>query len=495
MPDQRDPLEQLNQFGAGFSNGASGGPMPHSAAEARQRGNQIRRRRTAVVAGGAALAVAAVAVPIFAVVGGDAGPSDKDRVADNPTPRSSALSADDVLADGETAYYTWGDWLAEGDRAPSAGDGQAVTFSCQRSALSDLGASESFSQFWDFGPGGERVTEPYPPTLAEEIAQFPDAATARAAYETVTEWVTDCNAIAEADEVDHLQTRPVDIDGGEGVIIDLHGRPVPVEADPYGDSAYINETGLVLLDDRIAVVSLTGIGQDYTWLDEQGGTPMHRMLPVAAERLAPGPNVPVLPAAIDQVETTGDTAIADDFPLAEGWPDSSTVEPGEDGLAGPNRTLDPITFSACDTDLGTAPHEDQLVATWSNVEDYRTRQLTTYLTVAEAEEALAEIRDLYRGCPEGEDRDDGFTPNWSVDPVADVGDDAYAVLGWDELDGSATTFGDSTLVVRVGNAILVSTRGGHAGNPQGREDAIVAEMVAEAATALDAMCSFEARGC
>ncbi|GAA4811872.1 hypothetical protein ACFQ0K_04320 [Nocardioides caeni] len=491
MPEQRDPLDQLSQFGAGFSTGASGGPMPHSAADARRRGEKIRRRRNALVAGGAALAVAAVAVPIFAIAGGS-GTDDRDDTNVADPPRSVALSADDLLADGETAHNNWGDWQ---ETETFEGDGQATTFSCQQQALSGLGSTAEFNRFFGFAPGGEIVDEPYPPTLAQEVAEFPDAEAAQAAFATISGWLDDCASLGEATEIRTLQSRPVDIVGGQGLIVDIHGNPAPVEVDPYGDSAYINETGVVLLDDRIAVLSLTQISQDYNFLEETGGTPMQRMLPLAAERLAPGANVPEVPESVsDPDAATGDTVIDDAFPLAAGWPDR-TAEPDQDGLVGPDRERDPVAFEACGTPLADAPFNDRLGATWSDVEDYRTRQLTTYQSVAEAEAAIAAVADLYRGCPEGETREDGYTPNWSVRSVGDVGHEAVAILGWDEFEGSPTTFGDTTVLVRVGNAVLVAAWGGHAGNPQGREDEIVAEIVAETTTVLDAMCAFDAQGC
>ncbi|NHA01670.1 hypothetical protein G5V59_23280 [Nocardioides sp. W3-2-3] len=45
------------------------------------------------------------------------------------------------------------------------------------------------------------------------------------------------------------------------------------------------ETGLVRVGNRLAVLTSVIVGQDYNFLDEDGGTPVNRMLPKAAARM------------------------------------------------------------------------------------------------------------------------------------------------------------------------------------------------------------------
>lgn len=482
MPEQRDPLEQLNQFGAGFSTGASGGPMPHSAAEARQRGDQIRRRRSALVAGGAALAVAAVAVPIIAIAGGtDAPDIDRDNIATSPSARPTVLSTDDLLVDGETAYTTWGDWRED---ETFEGDGQATTFECQRQALSGIGATGAFNRTWNFAVEGEVNTDPSSPRLVEEIAEFADADAARAAYETVTGWVEDCSGIGEADEVRHLQTRPVDIVGGEGAIVELQATPAPAAVDPFGDAAYINETGIVLVDDRIAVVGLTIIGQDYNFLEEEGGTPMQRMLPVAAERLLPGANVPVLPDPV--VDAAGGGGVDGSEPDAAGFPDGLALDAGWDfdpqdyEVTGPSETgaslVDGAFTLGCGEDLTMDAVARQTVQVSGPTQGYG-REVWSFGDPDAASSALQDVVARYVDC-EVDAAESSTT--FDVSP-SDVGDESYRVVRQTLVGGSVST--ESTQVWwagRFGSVVLLMTGTEEGGGTIDAGNALLDGLVADA---------------
>lgn len=508
MPEQHDPIDELARFGAGFGSATPGGDMPLSAADVRRRGDQIRRRRTALVAGGAALAVAAVAVPVFAVIGNDNPRSDKDNIAHEVPP----LRLADLLRDADTEYDPEGYSLFRTSDT-FAGDGQAVSLPCQRETTSALGATDSLTRTFDLyanpeklAPGDTLPEDTTKDDLTEVIAQFDSPDAARTAYDQLAEWILDCR-IPGADKVNVVpQGRSVEVPGGDAVIYDLNWGPVPEEIDPFGDFAYISETGLVLQDDRIAVVSVKIVGQDYTWLSENGGTPLERMLPKAAERLRPdtAPEQPTEPTATETSESgepdagtgdpgvdTGAAAIPGDFPLLDGWPE----EAGDgDGRIGPARDLEPIGVDVCGQALPDPGHVDRLVARFDNVEDYRTRQLTTYASAEEAVAAAAAIRELFESCPKGPVRADGHTPNWAVRDTT-IGGTSFAVLGWDTLDGSPTTFGDTLLVVRLGSSVLVVAHSGHSGNPQGRETEAVDQIVQESASVVDRMCTWTAAGC
>ena len=279
-----DPLEELSRFGAGLE----GGGMPLSAAEVRRRGDRIRRRRNALVAGGAAFAVAAVAVPVFALAGDGTPQSDRDRVATEPTAQTVTIGEDDLLTDAETEHIPEAvDWFATDT---VEGDGQAPAHPCARSSYAGLGAEAVLQRNFEMRnllPDADKVVVETA-SLNETIAEFPTAVEARAAYDSVAEWILTCpdGRFPDADRVNIVpQARSVDLPGGDAIIYDISWGPVPKELDPYGDEGFINETGIVLVDDRIAVITLTVTGQDYNFLPEDGGTPMERMIPPAAERL------------------------------------------------------------------------------------------------------------------------------------------------------------------------------------------------------------------
>lgn len=291
MPEQNDPIDELTRFGAGFGSATPGGDMPLSAVDVRRRGDQIRRRRTALVAGGAALAVAAVAVPIFAVVGGNPQGNDRQDFTDDPTP---SLTEADLLREADTEFDRDGFSLFR-TTDTFAGDGQAAQLPCQREAPTALGATASFTRTFDLhanpdklAPGDTLPDDRTDDDLVQVVAEFDSPDAARVAYHQFAEWIVDCR-IPGADEVNvPPQGRSVDVPDGDAVVYDISWGPVPEELDPDGfDLAHIGEIGLVLQDDRITVLKLTVVGQDYNWLPEDGGSPLERMLPTAAERLAP----------------------------------------------------------------------------------------------------------------------------------------------------------------------------------------------------------------
>ncbi|WP_408896575.1 hypothetical protein ACJ5H2_16785 [Nocardioides sp. R1-1] len=483
MPEHadHDPVEDLARFGADLAR--AGGDMPLSAADVRRRGDHLRRRRTALVAGGAVLAAVAVTAPILALTGDDPERTDRDLVTRDPR---GALGPQDLLGDDDTVHSESSDWFTTDT---SEGDGQAAFHLCARESLGSLGATAVFQRRFELRNTAEPSVEVSGDHLAESIAQFPDAATAAAAYDTIAGWVRDCTeqvAQTESPEYRAFEPRTVDVEvGGDSAaqIIDAQYGPAPRELDPYGDAAYLAETGIVRVGDRLAVLDSAIVGQDYTFTD---GTPVERMLPVAADLLRPGGGEPFDPTAVPG------SRIADDFPLAAGWPEAGGET--EDPLTGPLRGLDPIPVVACGETAQDPRRSDRLSAEWVDVEDVRYRQLTTYPSADAAADAVTRVADLYRACPREQDTGDGTTRRWEVREVT-AGAEGYAVLGWAESEGGATPFGETLLVVRVGSAVLVESRGGHAGNPQGREEETIAELVEQAGEVVEAMCPFSGSGC
>lgn len=474
MPEQHDPIDELARFGASLGSPSPGGDM-RSPTEVRRRGDQIRRRRAALVVGGAALAVAAVAVPVLAVVGDDDPKSDRDRIAEDVP----ALAEIDLLRDADTQYFPGqkNAYRTVATFADDRGDGLAR---CEQKSLGALGATRSFTRTYNAAPvyrDGETPEKDLTPyDLVERVAEFRTPEAARAAYDTLGEWILDCR-IPGADRVTVVpKARTVDLPGADGLIYDATWTPAPVQ-----DAGYLGEFGLLLQGDRIAVVQQSIIGQDANWEDNR--SPVALMMPAVAARLLPE-------------QPTGDrpsAAISDDFPLLTGWPKEAGDGPGPKG---PARDLTPVELAPCGTGLPDAPHEDRLLATYENAEDYRTRQLTTYTDGDAATAAFDAIRQGYVDCPFGPKGTDGSTPVWAVHDVPGLGDEAFALLGWDELDGAPTPHGETLLVVRRGGAVLVVVHGGEAGAPSGSSDErAIEEITAESKDVAGRMCAWSTEGC
>ncbi|GAB3028167.1 hypothetical protein GCM10011376_16410 [Nocardioides flavus (ex Wang et al. 2016)] len=188
-------------------------------------------------------------------------------------------------------------------------------------------------------------------------------------------------------------------------------------------------------------------------------------------------------------------AIPADFPLLAGWPEDSSAEPGAgNGRQGPVRGADTVELRACGETWDESGHVDRLHAGWVDVEDHRIRQLTTYGDADAAAAAVEALVSQQRACPDEPAGEDGFATTREVRPVA-LGDDGWAILERDTFDGAPSAFGESSLVVRVGLAVLVVRHGGHAGYPSGDGHAQVEAMGSEAARSIARMCLFTKTGC
>ena len=95
------------------------------------------------------------------------------------------------------------------------------------------------------------------------------------------------------------------------------------------------------------------------------------------------------------------TGIPDDFPLADGYPDDDEAE-------GPRlRPAGSEPHPRCRSSSGacgrllpdTDPRPTGCSARWTNVEDFRTRQLTVFPDAGAATARVAALTDFYRACP------------------------------------------------------------------------------------------------
>lgn len=439
-----DPIEKLNSLGDALE----GAPMPLPASEIRARGDRIRRRKHALVAGVSAAVVAAVAVPVVALtVGGSDGKADlapSPTISDSVPVPSTALSKQNLLADEDAIYPNGGSDWRESDTFE--GDGQATAFPCQQSSFDGLGADSVFQRDFEFvvTDTGDVAPDLH---LNEVIAEFSGTADAQAAYDEIRGWYDDCLP-PEADSFNAGKwgAVPIGVDGSAESQLSTYG---PVEGDELDEQAWFYETGLVVTGDRIAVLTQLIPGQDYTW--PEGGTPIQLMLPDAARTLALGNDDAVPSEPPSDVGTDWPMTIPADFPLTSGWPDDDDSseyqldEPSSDNQAMiPAGELKACLFAAVDPGA-----VDRLTTRLSYGSDDYVRELKLFPTDQEAVTYLGHLRALYQGCPT--DDQNGAPPTFTteVDPGS-IGAESVVITRASDGIGRVVIN-----VVRVGNAVVV----------------------------------------
>jgi hypothetical protein len=200
-------------------------------------------------------------------------------------------------------------------------------------------------------------------------------------------------------------------------------------------------------------------------------------------------------AGLCQFAATGCAApgdIPDDFPLAVGWPDDSAAEPGPRyGLRGPDRSLDPLTWTLCDESFTAVGVRDRLRADWHNVEDYRGRELLTFSDADDAVAFTGELVAFWKSCPR-QDHGDGYESVNDVRPTG-VGGESWALLRWSEYDGSPGVGLTVVHVTRLGRSVLID-QASNEGSRDGAPDQ-VAGQITDADPIVAAMCRFTLAGC
>lgn len=187
--------------------------------------------------------------------------------------------------------------------------------------------------------------------------------------------------------------------------------------------------------------------------------------------------------------------IPDDFPLLAGYPTREAEDP-DGGRRGPTRTLPPIVLEACGQRVDPGAHTDLLRAAWTDVEDFRQRQLTTYADEGAAQAYVDAILGAYRGCP-SEDTGDGYT---SVRSILDsgLGDVSVVAATRYERDGDPAIGHTLVQVVRVGATVLVaasSNEGGGGPEVERQLRDAAAAGGAEIEDVVARMCLVTATGC
>ena len=130
----------------------------------------------------------------------------------------------------------------------------------------------------------------------------------------------------------------------------------------------------------------------------------------------------------------------------------------------------------------------------SEPEDYRARKLSVYASAEEASAQMTAYLDVFEACPRQEWGDG------SPDTVTEVlpsrlGEEAATVVRSAELDGAAVPGIEVVELVRVGNALLLTSESNEGGaGPDGSRPSR-AHSSEEAATVTMAMCVFSDAGC
>lgn len=175
------------------------------------------------------------------------------------------LPADEVP--GFNDEFTW----TEG--ATDTVEPQDLAGTCHQFEMTSIGAEEVAYRTYQPDAGDNSAG-------SELVAQFPDEMTATRAFEVLKSWRDDCaRQLKKFDKPDIGALQDVQTEAGEGHWYLLIYSPV--EGDP--DSAYFDAEGIAKVGNRIAVVRLALVGQDYNY--EAGQEPMVEAVRAAAARL------------------------------------------------------------------------------------------------------------------------------------------------------------------------------------------------------------------
>lgn len=443
----RDPLQQLADFG-------TGGPVnPLPAAEVRRLGDRRRARRTAVAAVAGVTAVLAVAVPAGLYAARDDGSQPPD-VVETPT----VTSIPEGFPLDRNAYEFGPDGTREG---PSAEVEVERALPCD---AEPLGSASELDRLAFVNGGGEF-------TDSRELLLFDDETAAREVLDETRRTVEGCDD--DQNDGIRLTWRTENADTGQDSVTFIQGVPGAMGGTTYQYT-------------RVGSAILT-----VQWASEGGGDLAEQT--AITKAIVPDMCVFTAEGCPDDSPSPSSTPtvkeIADDFPLADGFPEQS--EYGAEGYTGPSRTLDPVAYDLCGQPLPDPAFRDRLLAGYRSAEDHRTRQLTTYADADAAVAASRAVIEAFRECAtEGPDAD-GYVSEREVRQLT-LGGESWAVLDRATMNGSETPFGSTLLVVRLGRAVIIEDHSGHAGYPT---DDGIQELSERLTAPIAAMCAFTQSGC
>lgn len=201
-------------------------------------------------------------------------PSATEEASEQPSPSTDSratlpgrlLTADELP--GLNSSFRWTEGRTT-KREP-----EALAGTCHRFSMLSIGATRVAHRDYlpaDASPGAR---------ANELVATFADAKTAWRAFEVLKSWQADCDEpLAKYDHADTGTLQKVRVDGGEGHWYLLTYGPAEGES----DADYFDAQGIALVGDRISVLRMAAVGQDYNY--PAGKEPMVAAVRAAAAKL------------------------------------------------------------------------------------------------------------------------------------------------------------------------------------------------------------------
>jgi len=205
---------------------------------------------------------------------GAASPSPaEDALGDQPTrsaPTRATLAARLLSADELPGVTSSLDWT---EARTARREARTLAGTCHRFAMLSIGAMRVAQRDYEAADGtGAQASE--------LVASFADAKTAWRAFEVLKSWRDDCGEqLSSWERHDVGPLRKVAIGPGEAhTYLLTYGS-----ADDTGDSSHFDAAGLVMVGDRIAVLRISYVGEDYDYAD--GKEPITEAVLAAAAKL------------------------------------------------------------------------------------------------------------------------------------------------------------------------------------------------------------------
>jgi hypothetical protein len=162
------------------------------------------------------------------------------------------------------------------DGATRSGEPSQPVNPCQRFSLQAIGAERTAYRSYLPASGTKD-------TAAELVAQFPDSTTASRAYSVLQAWRARCQSqLRHYDQAYVGDLKDVSVDAGTSAWYLLTYGPAPAAP----DSAYFDAQGIAQVGNRVAMVSMRLVGQEYTY--KKGQEPMVAAVRAAAAKLGGG---------------------------------------------------------------------------------------------------------------------------------------------------------------------------------------------------------------
>jgi len=466
-----DPIHELRELA---HQGVDVTPLPPS--EVRRRGERMRRRHNALAALGGVAAIALIATPIAIIAGGS------NQALPPANPSSPTVTTTQSATPGRwRTTIPAGFPLAQGWPEPTEpGDGLGIAGPSRNLAVDEPGAMCPATAVSVPAPVDELAATWTQPAdyRSRQLLLFADDTQAHQYADWLRDTFANCEGVESGDgyiiSASVQDYQPVTFAWNATLRSELQGAPAPG----------IQLVQVAVVGNAVLVNAGSDEGSDAQAMNnEYAGQ--------AVDVLAAMDVFEGAPQATEPAQTTAPLGdIPADFPLAAGWPDPSTSEYGDEALEGPNRTLPPLDLSACGHKVPDPGDTDRLNATWTNVEDYRGRELLTFSTAQEAVTYVAHLRAVWADCPVEESGDGGIRRQLRA---TSVGGESVALISTYEYAGKPALGLGINHVIRLGRAVLVDTA-----SNEGTESAIddqLARMTAASAPVVDAMCVFTEAGC